>query len=82
MVEFALKSLLAIFGFLVVMGAWYAIQMYVRFKSRCGQDRDLLEFMAHGCGGCKDAASCPKNQMDAAPMGAGSEEHHNESVRS
>jgi len=58
-------------GLFLVLGAWYAIQMYVRYKTGCGADRDLLEFMAHGCTGCKGHGSCGRTTHT---------EHHYESL--
>jgi hypothetical protein len=40
-------------GLFLVLGAWSLIQSYFRYKSGCGDGRDLLEYMAHGCAGCK-----------------------------
>jgi len=59
----------------VVLGLWYVLQMYLRYKSGCGKDRDLLEFMAHGCAGCKGPGSCGRN-----PEHEETEEHHHELV--
>ena len=42
-----------VLGLFLVMGAWFLIQSYVRWKSGCGDGRDLLEYMAHGCASCK-----------------------------
>ena len=59
-------------GLFLVLGIWYAIQMFVRYKTGCGQDRDLLEFMAHGCSGCKGPGSCDRTTHQR--------EHHYESL--
>ena len=65
-------SLLAtILGLFVALGAWFAIQSYFRWKSGCGGDRDLLDYMAHGCGGCKGTGACSRIEA---------KEHHHESV--
>jgi hypothetical protein len=63
---------LTVLGFIIVLGLWYVIQMYVRYKSGCGDDRDLLEFMAHGCLGCKGPGSCSRKTTHS--------EHHYESL--
>jgi len=68
---------LTVLGFIIVLGLWYAIQMYVRWKSGCGGDHDLLEYMAHGCTGCKGPGSCLLNRD---PKGASPSEHHYESL--
>ena len=70
-----IKALTASFGIAVVLGLWYVIQTFLRFKSGCGKDRDLLEFMAHGCAGCKGPGSCGRN-----PGHTETEEHHHELV--
>jgi hypothetical protein len=66
-----LNVLIAALGMAVVLGLWYVLQMYLRYKSGCGKDRDLLEFMAHGCAGCKGPGTC---HSDPA------KEHHHEAV--
>ena len=60
-----------VLGLFVTLGAWFLIQSYFRWKSGCGGDRDLLEYMAHGCGGCKDSGSCTRKAT---------KEHHHELV--
>jgi hypothetical protein len=45
-------------GFLVVMSVWLGIQAFVRRRSGCGKDRDMLDFMLNGCGGCANGATC------------------------
>lgn len=72
-----LTLLLTVLGFMIVLGAWYAIQMYLRYRSGCGHDRDLLEFMAHGCTGCKGPGNCLQNRDRE---GAAHSEHHYESL--
>jgi hypothetical protein len=67
-----LTLVLTVLGFVIVLGLWYVIQMYVRYKSGCGDDRDLLEFMAHGCTGCKGPGSCSRKTTHS--------EHHYESL--
>jgi hypothetical protein len=45
-------------GFLTVMVVWIAIQAFVRRKSSCGRDRDMLDFMLNGCGACANKSAC------------------------
>ena len=52
--------LTAVLGMFIVMGVWLVIQAAARGQSACGQDEDVLEHMAHGCGGCKGGGSCRK----------------------
>ena len=59
-----------ILGLFLALGAFFLIQTYFRWKSGCGRDRDLLDYMAHGCGSCK-GVSC--SRKDA-------KEHHHELV--
>lgn len=66
-----LNVLIAALGMAVVLGLWYVLQMYLRYKSGCGKDRDLLEFMAHGCAGCKGPGTCHSGPE---------KEHHHEAV--
>ena len=69
-----LESLLtAVIGILIIMGAWFVIQALIRKNSGCGSDRDVLEYLAHGCGAC-DRSKCRKSES------AKSEENHHELV--
>lgn len=58
-------------GLFLALGAWFLIQSYFRWKSGCGGDRDLLEYMAHGCSGCKGVGPCARVET---------KEHHHEPV--
>jgi len=60
-----------ILGLFLALGAFYLMQSYFRWKSGCGGDRDLLDYMAHGCGGCKGGGECARKIK---------EEHHHELV--
>lgn len=42
----------AVGGFLVLMAGWMAVQGFIRKRAGCGAGEDVLEHMAHGCGGC------------------------------
>ena len=68
-----LKALLHVFevaaGMFIVLGVWLGVQNFVRRKSGCGRDRDMLDFMLHGCGGCANSGICTKGRKDG--------EHHN-----
>lgn len=59
-----LKAALGIF---VVMAAWFAWMSYVRRKSGCRGDRDVLEHMTEGCAGCRNQGQCHNRK-----------EHHHE----
>ncbi|HLJ50656.1 MAG TPA: hypothetical protein VKU01_31800 [Bryobacteraceae bacterium] len=61
-----LESLLtAVIGILIIMGAWFVIQAVVRKNSGCGSDRDVLEYLAHGCGACERSKAC-HNRAESA----------------
>lgn len=51
-------------GMFAVMSVWIGIQAFVRRRSRCGRDRDMLEFMLNGCGGCSNAGICTRKGKD------------------
>jgi hypothetical protein len=54
LVEFAT----AIGGMLAVLIIWFVIQAFVRWRSGCGANKDVLDFMKHGCAGCKGDGAC------------------------
>ena len=64
-----LDILTAVIGILIIMSGWFVIQALIRKNSGCGSDRDVLEYLAHGCGAC-DRSKCRKQ----------SEENHHELV--
>lgn len=43
---------------MTVLVIWFAIQTFVRRKSGCGRGEDVLDFMKHGCAGCKGNGAC------------------------
>jgi hypothetical protein len=59
-------------GFFVVMSVWLGIQAFARRKSGCARDRDMLDYMLHGCANCLHGGNCDKSKEaqelpDAAP---------------
>jgi len=52
----------AVAGFFIVMSLWLGIQTFIRRRSGCGQDRDPLDFMLKGCGGCANRATCSRKK--------------------
>jgi hypothetical protein len=48
----------AVIGMVTVMVIWFGIQSYIRRKSGCGANQDVLDFMKHGCAGCKGNGAC------------------------
>jgi hypothetical protein len=60
----------AVLGMAVAMGALLTLQGAVR-KWR-SSDRDALESMCHGCGGCKTPGSCHTHAGESNEK----EEHH------
>jgi hypothetical protein len=49
-----------VLAFLVVMLLWFGIQAFIRRRSGCGSHTDTLDFMKHGCAGCKGDGACHK----------------------
>ena len=56
-------------GLLIVMAIWFAIQAFIRRRSGCRANEDVLDFMKHGCAGCKGNGACHNR---------GKEEQHHE----
>jgi hypothetical protein len=57
----ALKAAAAIF---VVMALWFLWMTYVRRRSGCRRDRDVLEHMTQGCAGCRGADACHSRKAE------------------
>lgn len=63
---FALVSALkAAAGFFIVMAIWLGIQAFARKRSGCASDRDMLDYMLHGCGNCLHGNTCEKSKERA-----------------
>jgi hypothetical protein len=58
----------AILGILIVLAIWFGVQAFVRRRSGCGSNQDVLDFMKHGCAGCKGNGACHNRGKE--------EEHH------
>ena len=58
----------AILGLLTVLAIWFGLQAFVRRRSGCGSNKDVLDFMKHGCAGCKGDGACHNRGKE--------EEHH------
>jgi hypothetical protein len=56
--ETVFSFLKAIVGMAVVLVIWFAIQTFVRRRSGCGSNQDVLDFMKHGCAGCQGSGAC------------------------
>jgi hypothetical protein len=63
-----LDVLKAAAGMFIVMSLWLGIQTFMRRRSGCGRDQDMLDFMLHGCGGCAGSGICTRKRKDG--------EHH------
>lgn len=67
-----METLLAVLetagGFFVMLAVSFAWLWLVRRRSGCQRDRDLLEYMAHGCAGCKRGGACQNRPVE--------KEHH------
>ena len=48
----------AIGGMLAVSAIWFGIQAFIRRRSGCSSNQDVLDFMKHGCAGCKGDGAC------------------------
>lgn len=55
-----LNLLRAVGGMFVVLSLWVIVQTAVRRRSGCkNPDKDVLDFMLHGCGGgCAGKGNC------------------------
>ncbi|HXJ42411.1 MAG TPA: hypothetical protein VNH18_24230 [Bryobacteraceae bacterium] len=75
--EALVQLVVAVAGTFVVFGSWLGLQGFVRRKSGCRPDHDVLDFMAHGCGSCIRGETC-KNRMKKAGLNPGTEQNHHE----
>jgi hypothetical protein len=66
--ETILEFARAIGGMLAVLAIWFGIQAFIRRRSGCNSNQDVLDFMKHGCAGCKGHGACHNR-----PKG---EDHH------
>jgi hypothetical protein len=68
-------------GFAVVLGVWILVQMYIRRHSGCvSRDKDLLDYMPHGCANCSRSKSgqCSRTRGNAVTNHQEEEQHHHE----
>ena len=66
MLDALFDVLKAALGFFTVLAIWVGIQAYARRRAGCGRDRDMLEFMLNGCGGCANRENCSKRKKGTA----------------
>ena len=59
----------AVLAFVVLLAAWFGFQAFIRRGSGCRSNQDVLDFMKHGCAGCKGDGACHNR---------GKEQHHHE----
>jgi hypothetical protein len=52
-------------GFFIVMAIWLGIQAFARKRGGCARDRDMLDYMLHGCGNCLHGNTCEKSNERA-----------------
>ena len=57
-------------AFFLVLGGWMGIQAFIRKRSGCPADHDVLDYMAHSCGGCERGQTC-QNRMKHAGLNPG-----------
>ncbi len=49
-------------GLFVALGLWFVFMAIMRRRSGCHGEKDLLEYMTHGCAGCKGDGACSKRK--------------------
>ncbi len=64
-IDALLSVLKAAAGFFIVMAVWLGIQGYARRKTGCAKDRDMLDYMLHGCANCLHGGNCEKSKERA-----------------
>jgi len=67
-----LKMLLRVVaGMFVLLGIWVLVQRAARRRSECSNpDKDMLEFMLHGCGGgCGGKGECHSGKLTGSGHG-------------
>ena len=57
----------AVVGMMAVLAIWFGIQTFVRRRSGCGAGQDVLDFMKHGCAGCKGSGACQNRSKEQQP---------------
>ena len=62
MIGYLLSVLKAAAGFFIVMSVWLGIQAWARKRGGCARDRDMLDYMLHGCGNCLHGGNCEKSK--------------------
>ena len=50
---------------LIVLASWLALQAYVRKQWPASADKDLLQYMAHGCRLCPRSNECHYRERDS-----------------
>lgn len=48
------------FGFVLLMGVWFAVQSWARKQSCRERDHDMLE--GHNCGACDHSGACSREE--------------------
>ena len=51
-------------GIFAAMSVWFVLMGFVRRRSGCAPGRDVLEFMTHGCAGCKGDGACDNRRAE------------------
>jgi hypothetical protein len=47
-----------VLGLMTALLVWFGIQAFVRRRSGCSSQKDVLDFMKNGCAGCKGNGAC------------------------
>jgi len=56
--EVLLSLAKTVLGIMTVLLVWFGIQAFVRRRSGCSSQKDVLDFMKNGCAGCKGNGAC------------------------
>ena len=51
-------------GLFIALGLWFGFMSLIRRRSGCRAGKDPLEYMAHGCAGCKGDGACSKRAQE------------------
>ncbi len=76
MLDTLLTLLTGVLGMMAILGLWLFLQSVVRRNSGCGPGKDVLDYLGHGCGGCKVSPSCSRRKNITGVETPESERNH------